>query len=121
MGERFNRLTAEARQRVRELSPQELQARLEQGEKLCVIDVREESEWNQGHLPGAIHLGKGVIERDIEKQVPDAHAELVLYCGGGSRSALAAENVQKMGYDRVLSLQGGLRGWQQAGLPVEKP
>jgi rhodanese-related sulfurtransferase len=83
------------------------------------VDVREESEWAKGHLPGAEHLGKGIIERDVEQKVPDTGAEIVLYCGGGFRSALAAENLQKMGYTNVWSMDGGYRGWTEAGLPME--
>lgn len=85
-----------------------------------LIDTREESEWNAGHIPGAIHLGKGIIERDIEKTAPDKSATLVLYCGGGFRSALAADNLQKMGYSNVISMDGGWKAWIEAGQPVEK-
>jgi rhodanese-related sulfurtransferase len=116
---RFEKLCEEARARVREVAPEELQARLNRGEALHLIDVREESEWGRGHLPRAIHLGKGVIERDIEARVPDSDAPIVLYCGGGYRSALAAENLQRMGYRNVLSLAGGWRGWNDRGYPVE--
>ena len=90
------------------------------GESHVLIDVREESEWAAGHAKGAIHLGKGIIERDIEKTVPDHAAVLVLYCGGGFRSAIAADNLKKMGYQRVISLDGGWRAWNEAGLPVER-
>jgi rhodanese-related sulfurtransferase len=99
----------------------EIKRRIESGDrKFLLVDVREESEWAAGHIPGAIHLAKGVIERDIEKKVPDTTQELVLYCGGGYRSALAADNLQKMGYANVLSMDGGWRGWTEAGNPVEK-
>ena len=86
-----------------------------------LIDVREDREWAEGHAAGAIHLSKGVIERDIESEIPDKSTTMVLYCGGGYRSALAADELQKMGYTNVISLDGGWRAWNQAGLPVEKP
>jgi rhodanese-related sulfurtransferase len=95
-----------------------VKARLDRGEKLCLIDVREESEWAKDHLPGAVHLGKGVIERDIETRLPDADKEMILYCGGGFRSALAAENLQRMGYTKVLSMDGGIRDWREKGYPL---
>jgi len=91
------------------------------GEKHVLIDVREDHEWAAGHAAGAIHLGKGIIERDIESKVPDKSAKLVLYCGGGYRSALAADALQKMGYTDAISLDGGWRAWNESGLPVEKP
>jgi len=94
--------------------------RLDAREKIVLIDVREESEWHHGHLPGAFHLGKGIIERDIEQAFPDKEATLVLYCGGGFRSALAADNLQKMGYRQVISMDGGWRGWTEAGFPIIK-
>ena len=90
------------------------------GEPHLLVDVREDSEWNAGHAAGSMHLGKGIIERDIEAKVPDHGTKLVLYCGGGFRSALSADNLQKMGYTDVISLDGGWRAWNQAGLPVEK-
>jgi len=93
---------------------------LDAGDKFVLVDVREESEWARGHLPGAIHLCKGIIERDIEKTIPDKSARLVLYCGGGFRSALAADNLQKMGYTNVSSMDGGWRGWTEVGYPVSK-
>jgi rhodanese-related sulfurtransferase len=98
----------------------DVKRRLDAGEKLVLIDVREESEWARGHLPGAMHLGKGVIERDIEQRLPDAGAKVVLYCGGGFRSALAADNLQKMGYSNVESMDGGWKGWLEAGFPTQK-
>lgn len=116
---RFNDVVSEAKRRVKEVTAAEVQARLGRGDALNVIDVREESEWTQGHARNAIHLSKGVIERDIEKRFPASDTELVLYCGGGSRSALAADNLQKMGYHNVTSLIGGFRAWREAGLPVE--
>jgi rhodanese-related sulfurtransferase len=90
------------------------------GETLNLIDIREDNEWERGHLPHATHLGKGIIERDIETTIPDHNAEIVLYCGGGFRSALAADVLQKMGYTNVISMDGGYRGWVEAGHPVEK-
>ena len=90
-------------------------------ENLVLIDVREDNEWAAGHAAGAIHLGKGIIERDIETEIPDKSTTLVLYCGGGYRSALAADALQKMGYTTAISLDGGWRAWVEAGLPVEKP
>jgi rhodanese-related sulfurtransferase len=116
---RFQQLVSEAKKSVRECTPQDVQARRDRGEALHLVDVREDSEWDKGHAAGAIHLGKGVIERDIEKQIPDLDAELVLYCGGGSRSALAADALQRMGYRNVLSMIGGFKDWKAAGLAVE--
>lgn len=92
----------------------------EGGDSFTLLDVREDHEWQAGHLPGAEHLGKGIIERDIEERFPDVDAELILYCGGGFRSALAAETLQKMGYTNVISMDGGFRGWKEAGYPIEK-
>jgi rhodanese-related sulfurtransferase len=108
----------EAKKHIRETNVEEVKARLDRGEKLCLVDVREESEWAKDHLPGAVYLGKGVIERDIEQKWPDTGAEIILYCGGGFRSALAAENLQRMGYTNVLSMDGGVRGWRDKGYPM---
>jgi rhodanese-related sulfurtransferase len=116
---RFVGLVQDAKGRVRETNVEEVRQRLERGETLTIIDVREESEWDQGHIPGAVHLSKGTIERDIERMFPDTNAELILYCGGGFRSALAADNLKKMGYTNVLSMDGGMRGWREAGLDVD--
>lgn len=116
---RFHQIVNAAKQNVRECTIQDVQARQAGGETFQIIDVREESEWAKGHVPGAVHVGRGVLERDIEAQVPDAAAELVLYCGGGSRSALAADTLQRMGYTNVWSLQGGFKSWKEAGLPTE--
>src|SRR5436853_3121723 len=102
----FLKLVEDIKKRIRETDVQTVKARLDRGEKFHLVDVREESEWAKGHLPKAAHLGKGVIERDIEKEVPDTGAEIILYCGGGFRSALAADNLQKMGYTKVRSLAG---------------
>lgn len=115
---RFSFLVADAKQRIREVTPDDMRTRLARGDKLHVIDVREESEWAQGHASGAVHLSKGTIERDVEKQIPDTTAELVLYCGGGSRSALAADNLQKMGYTNVISMDGGIREWREKNYPL---
>jgi rhodanese-related sulfurtransferase len=117
---RFLRLVQNAKQRVHEISIDDVKGQLDRGNKLLLIDVREESEYAKDHLPGAIHLGKGVIERDIEESVPDLNTPMVLYCGGGYRSALAADNLQKMGYTNVLSMDGGVRGWREKGLPMSK-
>jgi rhodanese-related sulfurtransferase len=117
---RFLQLVNDARSRIKETNVQEVKRRLDRGERFNLIDVREESEWANGHLPGATHVGKGIIERDVETRFPDTNAELVLYCGGGFRSALAADNLQKMGYTNVKSMDGGWRGWTEAGLPVER-
>ncbi|MGA7337290.1 MAG: rhodanese-like domain-containing protein, partial [Candidatus Sulfotelmatobacter sp.] len=106
---RFLKIVDDAKTRVRETNVEEVKKRLDRGEKFIVVDVREESEFAKDHLPGAIHLGKGIIERDIEARVPELGAELVLYCGGGFRSALAADNLQKMGYTNVISMDGGIR------------
>jgi rhodanese-related sulfurtransferase len=118
--EAFLRLVNEARSRIRETNVAEIKRRMDSGEKIVLVDVREESEWARGHLPTAVYLGKGIIERDVEMRFPDKTVELVLYCGGGFRSALAAENLQKMGYTNVASMDGGWRGWLEAGLPTVK-
>ncbi|HYL64042.1 MAG TPA: rhodanese-like domain-containing protein [Candidatus Methylomirabilis sp.] len=117
---RFLKLVDEARKKVKETNVADVKRRLDAGEKLVLVDVREESEWTRGHLPGAVYMGKGVIERDIEQKVPDTGARLILYCGGGYRSALVAENLQKMGYTNVESMDGGWRGWLEAGLPTAR-
>jgi rhodanese-related sulfurtransferase len=113
----FLKLVDDAKSRVREITVSETRQKLESG-KATVIDVREESEWNAGHVRGADHLGKGIIERDIETRVPDKDAEIILYCGGGFRSAMSADNLQKMGYSNVYSMAGGWRAWQDAGGPT---
>jgi rhodanese-related sulfurtransferase len=117
---RFLALVHEALRHVREVPAQQVHERLQRGETFYLVDVREESEWNAGRLPQAMHLARGVLERDIEARIPDTQAEIVLYCGGGYRSALAAESLQKMGYTNVWSMAGGFRGWREAGLPVVK-
>lgn len=118
--ERFLALVADAKERIREMTVADVQADWAAGADLALIDTREESEWNAGRARGAVHLGKGVIERDIERAVPDPEAKIVLYCGGGYRSALAADALQKMGYRNVFSLAGGWRAWTTAGMPVER-
>jgi rhodanese-related sulfurtransferase len=114
----FLKLVAVAKNRIRQTGIHDVKRRLEAGEKFYLVDVREESEWSRGHLPGALHLSKGIIERDIENAIPDPAATIVLYCGGGFRSALAADNLQQMGYANVLSMDGGWREWNEAGYPV---
>jgi rhodanese-related sulfurtransferase len=117
---RFLQIVEDAKQRVREVGVDDVKARLDRGDKFLLVDVREESEYAKDHLPGAIHLGKGIIERDIERRVPDLSAPLVLYCGGGYRSALAADNLQRMGYTGVLSMDGGIRSWREKGFPLTR-
>ena len=117
---RFLKIVEDAKTRVRETDVDEVKRKLDRGEKFLLVDVREESEFAKDHLPGAIHLGKGVIERDVEKQVPDQNTPMVLYCGGGFRSALAADNLQKMGYTNVISMDGGIRVWREKGFPLSK-
>jgi len=117
---RFLKIVDDARSRVKETNVDEIKQRLDRGDKFLLIDVREESEFGKDHLPGAIHLGKGIIERDIEARVPDLNAEMVLYCGGGFRSAMSADNLQKMGYTNVLSMDGGIRGWREKGFPLSR-
>jgi rhodanese-related sulfurtransferase len=116
----FLKLVQDAKTRVRECTVDDVKARLGRGEKLHLIDVREESEFAAGHVPQAVHLGKGIIERDVEERFPDHAAHLVLYCGGGFRSALAADNLQKMGYTNVISMDGGMRGWREKKYPETK-
>ncbi len=116
----FLKLVADAKTRVRETNVQDVKKRLDAQENFSLVDVREDSEWAKGHLPTAIHLGRGVIERDIENAIPAKTTPMVLYCGGGYRSALAAESLQKMGYTDVTSMDGGWHGWTDAGFPVIK-
>ena len=116
----FLKLVLDAKQRVKETNVPDVKRRIDAGEKMILVDVREDNEWAKGHLPGAVHMGKGVIERDIEQRVPDTATKLVLYCGGGFRSALVADNLQKMGYTNVESMDGGWRGWTEAGLPIAR-
>jgi rhodanese-related sulfurtransferase len=118
--EGFLKLVRDAKTRIKEEDIHATKKRLDSGEKFVLIDTREDSEWARGHLPGAVHLCKGIIERDIENAIPEKETTLVLYCGGGYRSALAADNLQKMGYRKVISMDGGWRGWTEAGFPVVK-
>lgn len=117
---RFLKIVDDARSRIRETNVDEVKKRLDRGDKFLLVDVREESEFAKDHLPGAVHLGKGVIERDIEARVPQLDTEMVLYCGGGFRSALAADNLQKMGYTKVISMDGGIRGWREKNYPLTR-
>lgn len=115
---RFLAIVEAARKEIRETTVEAVKQRLDAGEKPLLIDVREESEFAKDHIPGARHLGKGIIERDIEAAVPDTAAEIILYCGGGYRSALAAANLKRMGYSNVISMDGGIRGWREQGFPL---
>ena len=118
---RFLKIVNEARSRIKETTVDEVKKRMDRGDRsFKLVDVREESEWAAGHIPGATHLGKGVIERDVEQKIPDTSQEIILYCGGGFRSALAADNLRQMGYTNVISMDGGWRGWKEAGLPTEQ-
>ncbi len=116
----FQHLVNDAKTRVKEIDINGYKKMLDSKEKHVLVDTREDSEWQAGHAAGAVHLSKGVIERDIEGKVPDKSTKMVLYCGGGFRSALAADNLQKMGYTNAISLDGGWRAWKEAGMPVEK-
>ncbi len=117
---RFLKLVQDAKSRVKEVTVDQVKTMMDLGQHFTLMDVREESEYAKDHLPGAIHLGKGILERDIEERVPETGAEIVLYCGGGFRSALAADNLQKMGYTNVLSMDGGIRDWREKGFPLAK-
>ena len=117
---RFLQIVNDAKKRVRETTVDEIKRRQDRGDRFTLVDVREESEYAKDHLPGAIHLGKGIIERDIEAKVPDTSAEVVLYCGGGYRSVLAAENLKKMGYTNVASMDGGIRDWRHSGYAIQR-
>jgi len=116
----FLAIVNDAKSRIREIDLDGFQKMLAAGEPHLLVDVREDNEWDAGHAAGAVHLGKGIIERDIEAKVPDKSTRLVLYCGGGYRSALAADNLRKMGYTGAISLDGGWKAWQKAGMPTEK-
>jgi rhodanese-related sulfurtransferase len=118
--EGFLKIVADAKKHVKEWDFREVKKKMDAGEKFLLVDVREDNEWERGHIPGAIHMGRGIIERDIEQAVPDHDAAIVLYCGGGFRSALSAENLQKMGYTNVISMDGGWRHWTEAGFPTVK-
>jgi rhodanese-related sulfurtransferase len=115
----FLEIVLDAKKRVRETNPEEVRRRQETGERFHLVDVREDSEWERGRALGALHLGKGIIERDIERVIPDRDEEIVLYCGGGYRSALAADTLAKMGYTNVVSMDGGWKRWRELGYPVE--
>jgi len=115
----FLRIVEDAKSRIHELTVQDVRTKLDSDRSFFLVDVREESEWAGGHLPSAIHLSKGIIERDIEATVADSGAEIICYCGGGYRSALVADNLRKMGYTNVWSMDGGFGGWRAAGLPIE--
>jgi len=116
----FLKLVSDAKTRVKETNVEDVKRRMESAEKFLLVDVREDNEWGNGHLPGAVHMGRGIIERDIETKVPETSTKMILYCGGGYRSALVADNLQKMGYTNVESMDGGWRGWTEAGLPTAK-
>jgi len=117
----FLAIVNDAKSRVKEIDIQQYQEQFQNDKQHVLIDVREDHEWAAGHADGAIHLSKGIIERDIEREVPNKSATMVLYCGGGYRSALVADALQKMGYAKPISLDGGWRAWNEAGLPVVKP
>ncbi len=116
----FLKLVEEAKTHIKECTIAEAKAKLDRGERFHFIDVREDNEFATDHAKGAVHLGRGILERDIETVIPNKHAEIVLYCGGGFRSALAADNLRKMGYTNVSSMDGGIRAWREAGYPIEK-
>lgn len=117
---RFLQIVNDAKKRVRETTVDDVKAKLDAGEKFILIDVREDNEWDKDHLPNSIHMGRGIIERDVENAFPNGDTELILYCGGGFRSALAADNLQKMGYKNVISMDGGIREWREKGYPLTK-
>ena|SRR5215831_1778015 len=116
----FLKLVDDAKTRVRQFSIDEFLSRLQAGERYILIDVREDDEWANGHIPGAHHIGRGVLEREIERALPEKDAPIVLYCGGGFRSALSADSLQRMGYTNVFSLDGGWRGWNERELPTDR-
>ena len=116
----FLKLVDDAKSRIRQITPEEIKKRLDANEELMLVDTREEFEWNNGRIVGAIHLSKGVIEREIEMLIPDMNQEIILYCGGGYRSALSADNLQKMGYTNVTSMEGGWRKWNELNYPTEQ-
>lgn len=116
----FLALVTDAKKRIKEITPDMLNEKIKHREVFRLIDVREDNEWPSGHIPSAIHIGKGVIERDIEKEVPELHTPIVVYCSGGFRCALVADSLQKMGYEHVYSLSTGSQGWLDAGYSLEK-
>lgn len=115
----FLKIVNDAKSRVRQNTPEDVRGKQEAGESFFLVDVREDNEWQKGRAKGAIHLGKGIIERDIERVIPDHNAEIVLYCGGGFRSALAADALQRMGYKSVISMDGGWKRWRELDYPIE--
>ncbi len=117
----FLKLVDDAKSRIRQTTPEDVMTHLEHDDPIVLVDTREDNEWERGHIVSAIHLGRGIIERDIEKVIPDKSTEIVLYCGGGFRSALAADNLQKMGYTNVCSMDGGWRKWKELDFPTEEP
>ncbi|MFY9572951.1 MAG: rhodanese-like domain-containing protein, partial [Blastocatellia bacterium] len=117
----FLKLVNDAKSRVRENTPEDVRRKQDARERFYFVDVREDDEWRKGHASGAIHLGKGIIERDVEATIPDHDAEIILYCGGGFRSALAADALQQMGYKNVISMDGGWKRWRELGLPIDVP
>ena len=116
---RFQKLVADAKKNITEISPQDAAAKLNSGEAV-IVDVRDRDEWDEGHIPRATHMSRGTIELDIEEKVPEANTMVICHCGGGGRSALAAESLQKMGYKNLRSMAGGLKAWKAAGLPTTK-
>lgn len=116
----FLKLVEDAKKRIRECSIADVKVRMDRGEPFFFLDVREDHEFAQDHAKGATHVGRGILERDIETLIPDKQAEIVLYCGGGYRSALATANLQEMGYTRVVSMDGGIKAWREAGYPMEQ-
>jgi rhodanese-related sulfurtransferase len=116
----FLKMVNASKAKIREYTVQEVAEKLRKGDRFHFVDVREDDEWKAGRAKGSVHIGKGVIERDIETEIPNKDEEIVLYCGGGFRSALAATALQEMGYKNVASMDGGIRGWREAGLPEEK-
>ena len=118
--EGFLNVVNDAKSRVKETNVPKIKQRMDKGEKFVLVDVREDNEWAKGHIPNAVHMGRGIIERDIEAKYPDKNTELVLYCGGGFRSALSADMLQKMGYKNVSSMDGGWRGWTESGFPTAR-
>lgn len=115
----FLKLVEQAKGHIKECTVADVKAKLDQGQRFHLIDVREDNEFSKDHIKGARHLGRGIIERDIETEIPDKHAEIILYCGGGFRSALAADNLRQMGYTNVVSMDGGIRAWREAHYPME--
>ena len=116
--ERFLKLVNDAKEKIRQTTPEEVKKKFDSGESVVLVDIREDNEWDRGHIVGAIHLGKGIIERDIEHHIPDLNTEIILYCGGGFRSALATDNLEKMGYTNVVSMDGGWRRWNELEFPI---